>query len=538
MRRTGLLLGAAAVVGAFWRLRGLGGQVLLDDEWHALNFVLSRPLATLFFVQGVGANSVPSNLWTRFVYDAFGWSEALLRLPSVAAGLAALIVLPVLVGRLWGTRVAVAFAWLLALSPAVVFYARLCRPYGVVLLCGPLALLALLLWRREGRRVWAVVYVAAGFLAVWHHTLAALPVFAPLLVLAVEAPSRETAIAGAVLLGLCAAALLPANVSNPWFLHIGNSDRVGAKTLLDLSMLVAGTASVPLRAAFVALAAHGALVLRREDRASARALAGAAAAFALYALWTRQEGSHAALQPLRYGIALLPFALVLAAVGLRAAPAPVAAAFVGLLFWTGPLARTYASGSDFAHHSAFQQDYAPIDWSRSRERESYRGLSMRSSDVDACAAAIAGRADVAGVVEYPFLLGDHLDVAYYLQRFHGKPAKAGYRRAGLTFRMPPGGDAAVYGDMTADVVLARVPDVEKGRLRFANLVDLDEPGRLDRSLRGWAVVVRANPVRQAFPDRYRDRGDYPPAAAAARDLRAAFGPPFCAAPSVQAFLIR
>jgi hypothetical protein len=52
------------VVGAVLRLWHWSSQLLLDDEWHALNFVFNRSLMDVFFQQGMGANSIPVNVYS------------------------------------------------------------------------------------------------------------------------------------------------------------------------------------------------------------------------------------------------------------------------------------------------------------------------------------------------------------------------------------------------------------------------------------------------------------------------------------------
>ena len=48
-------------LGAALRLWMLESQLLLDDEWHGINYVIGQPLAYVFTHQGLGANSIPMN---------------------------------------------------------------------------------------------------------------------------------------------------------------------------------------------------------------------------------------------------------------------------------------------------------------------------------------------------------------------------------------------------------------------------------------------------------------------------------------------
>ena len=60
-----------ALTGMALRLASWSSQTLLDDEWHALNFVFTRSLRDVFLQQGLGANSIPVNVycWLNPAHD-------------------------------------------------------------------------------------------------------------------------------------------------------------------------------------------------------------------------------------------------------------------------------------------------------------------------------------------------------------------------------------------------------------------------------------------------------------------------------------
>ena len=80
------------------------------------------------------------NLYYKALLDTVGWSELWLRLPSLLAGVASLIVLPVASRRWLGLRAQSTFCGLLAVSPILIYYSRYSRPYAVVVLLTFLAL--------------------------------------------------------------------------------------------------------------------------------------------------------------------------------------------------------------------------------------------------------------------------------------------------------------------------------------------------------------------------------------------------------------
>ena len=142
------------LVGLFLRIWGLSGQVLLDDEWHSLNFVQDKSFLGVLGTHGIGANCIPQNLINWLWLHGAGWSETLLYLPSVLGAGAGLLLFPALVARFAGRAAALFFAWLLAISPCLIFYSRIVRPYSLVLFFGFLALTCLALWTREGKPRW------------------------------------------------------------------------------------------------------------------------------------------------------------------------------------------------------------------------------------------------------------------------------------------------------------------------------------------------------------------------------------------------
>ena len=49
-----IFLALVLTVGVFLRCWAWSSQMLLDDEWHALNFVLNRSFADVLLQQGMG----------------------------------------------------------------------------------------------------------------------------------------------------------------------------------------------------------------------------------------------------------------------------------------------------------------------------------------------------------------------------------------------------------------------------------------------------------------------------------------------------
>src|SRR5206468_10578860 len=88
---------------------------------------------------------------------------------------------PLAVRRRLGSRAAAWLAGLAALSPVLVLYGRIARPYMPVVLCGSAAAAAFLAWWERPRPAMGAAYVVAAALAVWLHLVAAPFVAAPFL---------------------------------------------------------------------------------------------------------------------------------------------------------------------------------------------------------------------------------------------------------------------------------------------------------------------------------------------------------------------
>ncbi len=525
------------------RLIAIDRQVLLDDELHALIYTLNRDWSAIWSRHSMGSNSIPISMGTWLALRGPGWSEWTLRLPSLAHALAALLVLPVLAARLRSRRVGFLLAGLLALSPLATFYARNARPFSAVLFWGSLAILSLVLRVHDRRAAWSLAWAISAFLAVYHHLWAAPAVVAPFAILVLAAwriprdpglpPWRELALAGALAATLVAAFLLPAALANPWWtVHLGK-DRVNLASFQGLLELVTGSPLLGLQGLFTLFLALGFVCWWRSARAEALLVASSFLGYLAALLWVTQDDIHAPIQVARYGIALLPLALLLAAIGLDALVArlsPVHGRHVALplivVLWitavaaTGPFPLLLSRPNNFTNHSAFQYDYAPLPPGEVRERVFYPGLALSADSVPAVYRRLASRPDIPGVLVYPMYCGDHFNLAYAWQQAVAKPFAVGYRDD-WTFPPMPHRDAWIYANMPLDYVMSRVPPHQRSKVHFQAMIPLGDTERLRREFAGWALVVHtANPLREFWPAQFPDElPEYPPAVELAARLR-------------------
>lgn len=115
------ILSLSCTLGAILRLYDLPNQILIDDEWHSLTFVIGKTFSYVLTHFNPVDNSSPLfNIYDFLIYKFFWWSEILIRLPVILAGIGSLLFLPVLIRRILGDRVALIFSALLALSPFLI----------------------------------------------------------------------------------------------------------------------------------------------------------------------------------------------------------------------------------------------------------------------------------------------------------------------------------------------------------------------------------------------------------------------------------
>jgi uncharacterized membrane protein len=322
-----------AIAGVVLRLWDWSSQTLLDDEWHALNFVLNRSFIDVVFQQGLGANSIPVNIYSWLVLHVTGWSEPLLRLPSVAAGIAALVLIPLLVSRIWGNSVACITSALLAVSPVVIFYSRISRPYSPAMLLATVSILLTFSWLKDACRRDLLLSALSGSLAIYYHLYAAIPVGVPLLAVLVatvlpkgsnfglsvehKQPFRHILPAAVMMIVILGLLVVVPNLLNPWWSHgIHNMDHANRQTAITVLSLISGTNNGILSFLTLTLLLTGFVRMFLQSRVAGSAVILSFAIFTIIMANTTQDGAHAGIQVARYGITFFPLAFIAIALAL------------------------------------------------------------------------------------------------------------------------------------------------------------------------------------------------------------------------------
>ncbi|HUP42837.1 MAG TPA: hypothetical protein VM599_06465 [Thermoanaerobaculia bacterium] len=431
------------LLGAGLRLWGLSRQVLTGDEVHGVARALDPSLAQVFRYQGVDHCIPLTALFRLLSWAGIGLSETVVRAPSVAAGLLTLVLLPLLAARWGGARVGALLAWLLAVSPSLIYYSRIARPYALVALLACLAAAAFWRWYRGGGAALAAGYAAAGALTLWLHPGFAPFVAAPLAYAAAESagraatgrgpgvrrPAALAAVATALALGV-ALFLVPAWRSFRRVLaHKAGEGSVGPETVGDVLLLQAGTAVPGLALLAGAAAAVGlAVLLGRRPGFALYGITLIAAQWLAVAVVLQPAKVFKPIVLNRYVLVALPIFLLWAACGLaevwrrssrrhRLLGPVLPAAVVAALLLGGPhLADPYLRFGPFAGTNAALALYDPPPaLPADRVPEAYRLMAREPGGgavLEAATRTVAAQ----------------LDATIALSRHHGRPVILGVDR--------------------------------------------------------------------------------------------------------------
>jgi hypothetical protein len=376
-----LLLGAIAL-GAWLRLRGIASEIPGDDEWHAIRVATQGGWSDALLSFGLEDHCIPLTIWDKVLLGTVGLGEIGLRLPVLAAGLLALVVLPLLVRGIAGRRVAVNFAWLLAVSPLEIYFTRNARPYAISGLLAAIAVLTV----REGawdppRRSWNGIYVSSAAFATWFH-LTVLPfVLSPVLAYLGREAMRgrflqalRRLLPTATFLALALLILLaPPLLHDPAavLMKSGQGGPITRRTVEGVATLLGG-ASQPIALVLLALGAvTGAILFRRRHPGPFAVFAAGITLQISALLVSRPLFVENPIVAARYLFVLLPLLLLFVAVAVAAAEASWlerlstrlpkgsgGAACALILLVIGPL-RGIPRTTNWSNSALFQFQYAP-----------------------------------------------------------------------------------------------------------------------------------------------------------------------------------
>ncbi len=518
-----IILGLVFVVGAFFRLYLLSGQILLDDEWHGINFVIASKtyMKILTSLNPVDNSSPLFNFYRLFLYHSIGWSEFMLRLPAILAGISSLLILPILIRKQINNRAALIFALLLAISPFSIFYSRFSRAYSLAMLLCFLAIFLFYQWIISAKRGYAVGFIVMGGMAVYAHLFSIVGIFTPLAVTfgiiimhrakmvetvrpLMKVSLKQLSVLALIVSALTALLIAPALLTNtrlPW-----TSGHMTTECLLSATTLISGTANIPLTIAFFVLGGMGFIVFAKQNPLLGGLFAFAVAAYVLILLVARPNGIDTALVFVRYMIVALPIALTMVAVAIdrissmiqnhladkgpgRILPTVITLGFAGLFLTAGPHTDIYATPNNFSNHSAFQGSYQAINWEQSDAHHVYPAFSVRADQIPKFYHWLKTQPQYDAIVEYPFDICNYNNLLYYYQHFHQKRTIAGYcsNASIIGYSRPKASDEGKFnvGFFCVDQSLV---NADYNRLAFRNMVDVADMDAVIRSPADFIVL--------------------------------------------------
>jgi hypothetical protein len=467
-----------ALLGGALRYYDLSDQILLGDEWHSLErasrYSLGK-LATTYFRK---ATAIPLNVYHGWLLTTFGWSELSLKVPTLLATLATLLVFPSVVFRRFGSKwVALSAGVLFAASPFWIYYGQNARPYAPYFLALLLTYACFLRALSEpGLGSW-VGFAISGAIAAYFHlyalpALAALALFAFVRLLILlrrghsdvsPSPARRFFIGGcvgfgglALLLGILygRAALrgfeknLPTgDEARPYDAHFWN----------NAVELLTGFTSTPLAWIGIVCAIAGLVLLSRRHPSAVGMLVLAVVVTTLFTAIVRPTYYYIALVALRYDVSL--FLLYFLGVGAlvheivmrlqralasrfgRASEAWVGYALLVIVacvaILLSPLPRNLSIvPNNFKQHSAFAEYYS--NWNPGRvARSDFFGKvdTRRAANIPAFYKWLAKEQRACRLLEYPLDIRDEYDPYYFYQIHHGCEVVIGFSRGERVGRM-------------------------------------------------------------------------------------------------------
>lgn len=495
--------GLILLLGGLVRFYRAGEQIILDDEWHALNVVQDTDYGFIFSHLGHADHSIPLALMFEWFSHTIGLSEFTMRLPSLLAGVVIIVAFPLLM-RPWLNRdERLLTAALLALSPFLINFSRVARPYSLLALLTACSLPLAWRWWQNQKWGFGLAWYLCTVLAAWLNPVSLVITTAPSLWFGVEAfiagaggrgwrPLRRLATIGmAMLATLGALFYLPIESDFVSLTLKSGMDHANFGTWSVLLGLYSGSGYDAIVAAMALAAWLGLLILRQRDSSFSVYLAGIAVVSGLAVSITGAQWLQYGLVPARYLIGLLPGYLALIAIAVAASatwlqrklnwPRVVMHGFtlalLLLLILAGPLPSWDLAHSQFVHHLANQFDYKP---SRNAVVLAHESLQVEPFYTEI--AQLHPNGD-AVIIEAPWYLESHWNPLYLSQRVHGQRVLIGFvgglcagplygelkpEAAGLEFRNFVYLTDVLTGRIAADYLVLR-----RAGINGARTIDMD-----------------------------------------------------------------
>lgn len=392
------VIAGALLFGAALRFYQLPAQILIGDETHGLSITMHSSFATIFSSFFNGAHSIPMALYYRLMMHTAGLTELTVHIPVLVIGILMIIAVPLLVRPAVGVRASNILAWLLSISPLLLFYSRFSRPYIITLMLGFAASVCFFNWWVSGKQRDAFLYAFLSGLAVYFHQvivpfIAASFAYAVLLSLVMQGRLRRASLLRLLQLGVITfiVVILPLvapilkDILREYSATVGKAGHsfIQIEAIVQAFWILAGsTDSIFVTAAVVAFTGIGLLsCLDRNMKGSSliRYLVFLSLLQVVFVVILKPAGGNIPYVFARYIIPAAPVLLLLTAVGLERVFALlklnalsqviVSTVFIASFIFAGPLPSIALPVNNSGHAFMFSywllgKDYRDVIFSR------------------------------------------------------------------------------------------------------------------------------------------------------------------------------
>ena len=156
----------------------------MDDEWHAVHKLLTSTPIEIASSFGHADYSIPLTLLYWLESKIFGLSELMMRWPLMLFGVATLIIFPLYIKKHFNFLIVSCFAFLIAISPILIEYSRIARPYAMTLFLVYFSIIFFYKFYNDKHKNLKIgfLYVLSAALAIWLHLIVIMFIAAPFVV--------------------------------------------------------------------------------------------------------------------------------------------------------------------------------------------------------------------------------------------------------------------------------------------------------------------------------------------------------------------
>jgi len=444
----------AITLGIFLRLYQIGGQVVGDDEWHAISVATNSSFKYIFTHFHDADNCIPLTLYYKLLIETLGLNEFGLHSLQLISGILSLIVFPLIMRSVFNQKITIIFSWLLAISPLLVFYSRYARPYMIVVFLSFISIFSFYFWIQKRKLFYVIAYVILAVLASYFNLASAAFVAGPLIYICtlrifrrrflvqhegVELPKMVYLLLVAICLiaGIFILCL-------PAIMSLQNiAGKVGQGSF-ELNMIIgsinlfSGCSSYWCSLFLTVLALYGSYNLFQKNKFLFGYLI---AIFFLEILFIAVVNPRRVQEPAvftRYFIVCLPLWILLISIALydlskklnayimartkrKYAHITSNSCLVGILLILlakSPILPIYKFENNFTNHIDFQSDYT---------HQTLKTISEKSQDLYSSFYSDLKKTKApTSIIEYPYLIFWIGNNYHFYQRFHGKKVMIGY----------------------------------------------------------------------------------------------------------------